>query len=332
MNANVLQWDGGPGHYEVYYLSVTDPRSATGLWIRYTMRSPLTGAGECSLWFMAMDRDGARFARKATYPIEELVAEPDPFRLTLAGADLSDRGMAGGFEDVAWELLWEPSLPAAEHVHPLLRRAGHRQDAPRARPSGPRGLGHGALRRARARPGRRPRRPGAPVGLQARLALGVGARQRPAQRGGRAASGRLPRRRERLRAALRAASWDRARRVVGRFGGDDFRSTSPLHVTRNASRFGLTTWRFEARDGKRKVIGEVDAPRGSLVGVTYHDPDGDLAYCYNSEVASMRLFVWDRTSRGRFGWTLRDTLVADGNAHFEYAQRAPVDGVELLVT
>ena len=119
--------------------------------------------------------------------------------------------------------------------------------------------------------------------------------------------------------------------LVGRFGGDDFRSTSPLHVTRNASRFGLTTWRFEARDGKRRVVGEVDAPRSSLVGVTYHDPDGDLAYCYNSEVASMRLYLWDRTPRGRSGWVLRETLVADGTAHFEYAQRAPVDGVELLV-
>ena len=103
-------------------------------------------------------------------------------------------------------------------------------------------------------------------------------------------------------------------------------------MLRNSSRFGLTSWHFEARDGKRRVVGEVDAPRDSLVGVTYHDPDGDLAYCYNSEVASMRLFVWDRTSRGRSGWILRDTLVADGNAHFEYAQRAPVDGVELLVT
>ena len=119
--------------------------------------------------------------------------------------------------------------------------------------------------------------------------------------------------------------------VVGRFGGDDFRSTNPLRVTRNASRFGLTTWRFEARDGKRKVVGEVDAPRSSLVGVTYHDPDGDLAYCYNSEVASMRLNLWDRAARGRSGWVMRETLVADGTAHFEYAQRAPVDGVELLV-
>jgi hypothetical protein len=120
--------------------------------------------------------------------------------------------------------------------------------------------------------------------------------------------------------------------VVGRFAGDDFRSTSPVWVVRNASRFGLTSWRLEARDGPRRIVGEVDAPRDTLVGVTYRDPDGEPAYCYNSEVASMRLFVWDRTSRGRFGWTLRDTLLADGTAHFEYAQRAPVEGVPLLVS
>src|SRR4051812_50013413 len=73
---------------------------------------------------MAMDRSGSRFARKASHALDALVAQADPFHLTLAGADLSDRGMAGGFDDVAWELSWEPSLPAAEHVDRLLRRAG----------------------------------------------------------------------------------------------------------------------------------------------------------------------------------------------------------------
>jgi hypothetical protein len=112
-----------------------------------------------------------------------------------------------------------------------------------------------------------------------------------------------------------------------------YRTRSPLTGSGKCSLwfFGLTTRRFEARDGKRKVAGEVDAPRDSLVGVTYHDPDGDRAYCYNSEVASMRLKLWDRPPRGRSGWLLRETLVADGTAHFEYAQRAPVDGAELLV-
>jgi hypothetical protein len=330
MNANVLQWGGGPGHYEVYYLSLTDARSATGLWIRYTMRSPLAGSRECSLWFMAMDRDGARFARRATYPIEELTAERDPFHLTLAGADLSDRGMAGRFDDVAWELSWEPSLPAAEHVDPLLRRAGIAKTIlvlchPDLAVSG-------AVRFA----GRELVLDGA-RGAQAHL---WGSKHASCWTWAHANDLRSAAGEPRPGAYLDGVSVYVPRLgrqlgpstpLVGRFDDDDFRSTSPLRVTRNASRFGLTTWHFEARDGKRKVVGEVDAPRTSLVGVTYHDPDGDLAYCYNSEVASMRLNLWDRTSRGRFGWALRETFVADGTAHFEYAQRAPVDGVELLV-
>jgi hypothetical protein len=331
MSANVLRWDGGPAHYEVYYLSATDAGSATGLWIRYTMRSPLQGTGECSLWFMAMALDGARFARKASHPIEALTAEADPFHLTLAGADLSDRGMAGAFEDVSWELLWEPSLPAAEHVDPLLRRAGIAKTIlvlshPDLAVSGTVRFGGRELVLEGARGG------------QAHL---WGSKHAARWAWAHANDLRSLEGEPRPGAYLDGVSVFVPRLgrelgpstpVVGRFDDEDFRSTSPLSVARNRSLFGLTSWHFEARDGKRKVVGEVDAPRGSLVGVTYHDPDGDLAYCYNSEVASMRLHVWDRTARGRFGWTLRDTLVADGTAHFEYAQRAPVDGVELLVT
>jgi len=101
---------------------------------------------------------------------------------------------------------------------------------------------------------------------------------------------------------------------------------------RAPSRFGLTSWRFEAVAGKRRIICEVDAPRPSLVGVTYNDPDGDLAYCYNSEASSMRVSVFDKAWHGRFPWLLRETLEAPGRAHFEYAQREPVPGLELLVT
>jgi hypothetical protein len=331
VSANALQWDGSPGHYEVYYLSATDPRSGMGLWIRYTLLAPLNRPPECALWFMAMDREGSRFARKATRPIEELTARADPFHLTLAGADLSDRGMAGAFDDVAWELSWEPSLPAAEHVHPLMRRSGvaktlltlaHpdlsifgtvRFDGTELALDGARGgQAHlwGSKHAARW------------AWAHANDLRGIDGEPRPgAYVDG--VSVYIPRFGRELGPSTP---------VVGRFGGRDFRSTDPIRVVRNASRFGLTTWRFEARDGARRVVGEVDAPRETLVGVTYRDPDGDPAYCYNSEVASMRLFVWDRTARGRFGWTLRDTLVADGTTHFEYAQRAPIDGVALLVT
>src|SRR5438067_12135780 len=123
-NLNVLQWDGTPGHYEVHYLSATDPASGIGLWIQYTMVAPLAtcAAATCSLWFMAMDRAGeVRVGRKVSYPVDQLVAEPEPFRLAIGDSELSDRGMAGGFEDVRWELSWAPGRPY-EHVHPLLRR------------------------------------------------------------------------------------------------------------------------------------------------------------------------------------------------------------------
>ena len=120
--------------------------------------------------------------------------------------------------------------------------------------------------------------------------------------------------------------------VVGRFRGEDFAATSPVALVRARSRFGLTTWRFEARDGARRIVGEVDAPRETLVGVTYHDPDGRPAYCYNSEVASMRLSVWDRTARGRVRLdAARHAVAPTGARTSSTRQRAPVADVELLL-
>ncbi len=109
---NALQWQGGPGHYEVYYLTLTDPRSGTGIWIRYTMLAPRTEPADpasCALWLAAMEPGGRRIARKATFPIESLRAGDDPFELRLDGATLSDHGAVGAFEDVSWKLRWRPS-------------------------------------------------------------------------------------------------------------------------------------------------------------------------------------------------------------------------------
>src|ERR671924_106985 len=125
-NPNALQGGGAPGHYEVYYLSATDRASGCGLWIRYTMVAPEAGAGEatCSLWFMAMDPErGSVVGRKHSWPIGELSATAEPFQLRIAESVLTDKGMSGAFDDVAWDLTWNSHLPAAEPVHPLLRRA-----------------------------------------------------------------------------------------------------------------------------------------------------------------------------------------------------------------
>src|SRR6202035_578088 len=104
---NALRWDGAPGHYEVYYVTLTDPVTGVGVWIRYTMVAPLSGDGEAALWFLAMDprRDSqGTFGRKVSLPISALEAHPDPFSLRIGDATLLDGAMAGRFEDVAWDL------------------------------------------------------------------------------------------------------------------------------------------------------------------------------------------------------------------------------------
>jgi hypothetical protein len=328
---NALRWDGRPGHYEVYYVTLTDPRSGVGIWIRYTMLAPAVAAepATCALWFLVMDPDGGTFARKATFPIEQLVASAEPFNLRVGDATLTDEGMSGAFEDVSWELRWTGGR-AYEHVNPMLRAAGVANTIlvlPHADV-----VIEGAIKFA----GRRVELAGARGG-QAHLWGSKHASRWAwvhcndfATVGGEPVADTfidgvsvvVPR---------FGREMGPSTPVVGRVEGTDFHSTSPLRILSNASTFALTGWRFEAVSGARKVVGEVDADRGQLAGVTYTDPDGELAYCYNSETATMRLQLWERARRVG-GWELRKTLVAPGHAHFEYAQRAPIPDLPLLTT
>ena len=335
-SANALRWNGNPGHYEVYYLTMTDRATGVGLWIRYTMLAPLPGADgtpTAALWFLAMDpRPGGpgTIGRKATFAIDRLKAQAHPFELRVGDATMTDTGMSGAFEDVAWDLRWEPGGHAYEHVHPMLQRAGVAKTVLT--------LPHADLR------------------IDGTVEFAGERLDLSSAPGGQA----------HLWGSKHASSWAwvhcndfstldggpadgdfvdgvsvvvvrLGREVgpstpcVGRVDGKDFHSISPLRVLTNASTFALTGWRFEAVDGSRKLIGEVDADRSQLVGVTYTDPDGELAYCYNSETATMRLHVYER-ARQVGGWAHRKTLIADGRAHFEYGQRTPVPEVELLTT
>ena len=327
---NALRWDGGPGHYEVYYLSATDRASGVGLWIRYTMLAPRPETGEpatCSLWFLAMDpsRPGRPVARKATFAASKLSSERRPFRLAIGDAELTDRGMRGGIEDVAWDLRWEDGGGAYEHVHPLLERARIAKTVLVL--------------------------PHADLAVSGTVQWEGRTLELDGARGGQA----------HLWGSKHAARWCWAhcndfeieqgeRRpgdfldgvsvfvprlgrevgpstpVVARLEGRELLATSPLAVARSESLFTLTSWHMDAHRAGRRIVVDVDARRDDLVGVTYHDPDGETAYCYNTETASMRVQVLERDGHL---WRHTDTLVAPRRAHFEYAQRQPVGGMEV---
>src|SRR3954449_12741206 len=331
---NALRWAGEPGHYEIYYVSLTDRGSGCGVWIRYTMVAPIEGAqATASLWFMAMDPDGNGtpvIGRKGTWPADALHAAEAPFEVRIRDAVLTDRGMRGAFEDVAWDLHWEPDRGGAEHVHPVLQKAKIAKTIlvlpqPDLAVEGWVSWGDRRIELDGARGGQAhiwgSKHASRWAWVHCNDLETVDGDQRPGDyvdgvsvfvpRFGRELGPNTP--------------------VVARIGGEEFRSTSPLRVQGNASTFALTGWDFEARDGGRKLVVEVDAPRETLVGVTYHDPDGELAYCYNSEVASLRLLSYERDRSEATGWRLVQPLASPGRAHFEYAQREPVPGLELHV-
>jgi hypothetical protein len=335
---NDLQWRGQPGHYEVYYLTFTDPATGVGFWIRYTMVAPLAETGEsatCSLWLMAMDPgDPAQnVGEKVSFPISELSASSEPFELRIAEASLGDRGMNGSIDKdgrrFSWDLSWEPRLPAYGHVHPVLRAAKVAKTIlflPH-----PDVQIHGA------------------VELDGRRIAVEGARGGQAHLWGSKHAGRWAwahcndftgldgRPREDTFVDGVSVYVPRFGRelgpntpVVARVEGRDVLSTSPVAVGRNESEFDLTSWRFEARTGRARMVGQVSARKEDLVGVTYHDPDGQLAYCYNTEIADMRLDLYLRPKP--WGeWSKSEELRSEGRAHFEYAQREPIEGVELKV-
>ncbi|HVS28046.1 MAG TPA: hypothetical protein VHE14_00725 [Solirubrobacteraceae bacterium] len=322
---NALRWDGGPGHYEVYYLSLTDRGSGCGFWIRYTMVAPLDGEATCSLWFMAMDPNdpSANVGRKASWPAAELAAEADPFSLRVEQATLDERSARGAFEDVAWDLTWEPATRGYQHVSQLLQRAKIAKTIltlpqPALAISGSITWAGRTIELDDAHGGQAhlwgSKHAGRWAWIHANDLETTHGERRPGTfvdgvsvyvpRFGREVGPSTP--------------------VVAHVGGADFLSTGPLQVTTNDSHFALTSWSFEANAGGRKLVGDVVARREDLVGVTYHDPDGQLAYCYNSEVATLQLALWD-------GNTLLERLSAPGRAHFEYAQREPIEGIELAV-
>ena len=329
---NMLRWDGKPGHYEVYYLSATDPTSGVGLWIRYTMLAALDGAeATCALWLMVMDphdQDGGTFARKQTYPISQMTANDEPFTLQIADNTLNENGMRGSLPDASFDLHWRPRLGAYEHVHPLLRHTGIAKTLlclthPDLEISGSVLYGGRELRLVGARGG------------QAHL-WGSKHASRWAwlhcndlrDRDGNTVSDSFI---DAVSVYVPRLGRDvgPSTPVLARLEGRDFTSISPTRVLTNHSRFGLSRWELQASDRRVRLQAQIDAPRQRLVGVTYQDPDGQPAYCYNTEVATLRIGVWERSTTG--GWSLRRELFSPGLAHFEYAQRDPVTSMKLAL-
>jgi hypothetical protein len=80
--------------------------------------------------------------------------------------------------------------------------------------------------------------------------------------------------------------------------------------------FGLGTWKIDVGNGRYRLTGRVEAPARDLIRARYQDPDGTPRYCHNSEIASSRLVLFEKTT-GAFEEVA--LLESRGTTHAEWA-------------
>lgn len=313
-DAMAPRWRGQPGRLEVWYTTVTDPRSGTGLWLHHELVAPTGDEPAYAHGWAAVFPPDARpsFARfgPAAWGGAEAGGTVNDAAGDAAGetvyaaetARLSARRLWGSAGDIAWDVTatrpgeplytfprwaWErEALPAAQIVPTpaaAFRGTVRSGDAEIALDDAPgataRIYGHGNARRW--------------AWLHADLGGGDVAEVV-------AAAPTAPRLRW-----LPPLPFLRLR-----LDGRDWPASSLLAAATMRARVDLPTWTVTGRLGGRSVHVEVTQPPEATVAVDYRDPDGSTAVCHNTERAHALVAVRDRGSAKR-EWHLRGTAHAE---------------------
>ena len=324
--ANRMRWQFQRGHYEVWYATMTHAASRTGFWIRYTLEAPEEGHGEAyaQLWFARYDheRPERTFGINRRFPIAELRQEAAPFKIGIGESELTSAGargrLDGGGHEASWELRWAPS----ERVHTHLPAAVYKTSLADTLVLSP-NL-NVAARGLITVDGERYELDGDPLG-QTHLwgrkhAYSWAWSHCNAFDGDRGAA------LETLSVRLRRGPLVLPKLTLLSLyldGGDPaelhFRELWQLPLAR--SDYATGRYHLHAVDAQWKVEAELTCRPEDMLMAEYVDPDGEPAYCHNTECADARVTVWRRSPFvGRF--RQHRTLLSRGGAHFEWAARA----------
>ena len=323
---NVRRWDGkSPGHHEVWFLTLSHRASATGTWIRYTLEAPLAGDARAELWFAHFDarRPDRTFGFHRVFPIAELVAEADPFAVSIAGAILRhDRArgeLAGAGHRAAWDLSWRPAPRTHRHLPAIFYRSlggrGSLADSAVLSPNLDVAM-HGFIEVD----GRRLELDGEPGG-QSHI---WGRKRAHAWAWGRATAFEAQ-----PGAALECLTgWvSRGGRVAPPatvaslyLDGEELHFNRLRSLPLNRGRAGTGFYRFSAAAPTARVDGEFSCRPEDMLMARYEDPDGEPLFCANTEVGDLRVTVF-RRAHPLARWREARVLHAPRTAHFEVAGR-----------
>jgi len=302
------RWRGQPGRLEVWYTTLTDPATGTGVWLHHELVAPAGGAEPFAHGWAALFPPGERplLSRFGPQPWS-----PTPDGAPFAAGDVrAEAGrLHGTAGDISWDLrtggggkplytfprwAWERELLPAAQIVPApgatftgtVRAAERTLDLDGAPGATGRIYGHGNARRwawLHADLG-----DGDVLELVAAVSTRPGLRSLPA----------LP-------------------FVALRVNGRTWPARPLLAAIRMHAVIGLPTWTVRGRIGGRRIRVEVTQPHEATVAVDYADPDGAPAVCHNTERASAVI----TTERWRRGWQPERRWYLDGTAHAEVGLR-----------
>lgn len=304
---------GHTGHYEAWYLTLHEPRSGLGLWLRHTLHVDLRGRGHAGLWGFVFERGRPGLAVRDKLALGAWSFHDGAVRV---GEALLDGGRCRGRigERLAWDLALTATGGSFRHVPPFLQRLGLASTVLRAPEltlavtgsltvDGERRTVEGAVGERGHVSGRRhaPRwawahvhgfDPSAGQGRADDVVEGCTAEVR--------------------RAGLRLPL---ATPLVAVVGGRRLAWDGPRSVFRPTARFGWDAaggrWSVDATLERTRLALRVSAPPEAFVAVEYEDPDGRRLWCHHTEVADAELELG------------AERLVARGRAALELAGDAP---------
>lgn len=309
--ASAPRWNGAPGRLEVWYATLTDPATGTGLWVHHEIVAPTTNRAASPYahgWISVFPAGGAPVtARFGPQPVEP--GKPGSPWFEASGCRAEPGKLSGKAGDIRWNLRWsdggEPlwTFPRVLWSRELLPGA-QVLPAPTATFSGTVTVGDTAYGFDGARGGvahiyghGNAKRWGwvhADLGNGDVLEVVTAVSHKPLMN-------RLP-----PLAFLRL-----------RVDGHDW-PAGLLPALRTRTRLALPDWSVEGPIGSRRIRILVRQPPDRSVALEYIDPDGQAAVCTNTERADITV---ELKRRAGSGWEIERSWLLRGTGHAEVGLR-----------
>ncbi len=329
-SGNAPIWSGESGFQESYLLLLSAPAQQAVLLVGQTLVAPVEGEAYGGLWAVGHDGQHAsrRLAVASAFPIDQVRIDKDPVSFQVERGALSSRAWKGRVESrehrMGWSLTWASE---SEPFHYLPMRSMYRTSGkgsrilsphPDLKVSGEILLGKRRVELVEAS-AVLVHRWGVDPPLSGHWALVPSFPDDP---------------------GVRFQAWVESGVPLGPWAPpfSVFRLTLEDRVleTRGLwSRIGergahdLDGWNFEGMAGDRRVVGQIEVPFNSRIGMTHMDAEGEWVYHYVCVSATLTLSIQRRTFGG---WTTERELFADRCATFMVQTRDPDDDTPVLAS